>query len=336
MKMKKSNEKMWALMVYLSANQWSTKTYLKDTFDDSFWEYILKESEKCGINTILLDVGDGVEFGTHPEIADENAWTRRRVRKEVARCRDLGIKIIPKLNFATTHSYWMGEYRKMTSSIKYYQFANDIIKETYELFDHPDYIHIGMDEEGAKFCGGAPYCVYRQKDLFWHDLRFLYDCVADTSAMPMLWFNPLHDDPEGYKKHFDPDEAVLQPYYYNAFRKEHWTPVESRAEYVAYYNEDRYKDLGIKFVEQDPYLVKFREQTIPLMEEGYLYLPCASVYNRCDWNHSDLVEYFRDNAPDEQILGYMSAPWARTTWDRKERYDETFKFFKEAKEKFYK
>jgi tRNA A-37 threonylcarbamoyl transferase component Bud32 len=208
--------------------------------------------------------------------------------------------------------------------------ASADVARTYLLFC------LQGDEEGAKFCGGAPYCVYRQKDLFWHDLRFLYDCVADTSAMPMLWFNPLHDDPEGYKKHFDPDEAVLQPYYYNAFRKEHWTPVESRTEYVAYYNEDRYKDLGIKFVEQDPYLVKFREQTIPLMEEGYLYLPCASVYNRCDWNHSDLVEYFRDNAPDEQILGYMSAPWARTIWDFKERYDETFKFFKEAKEKFYK
>jgi len=332
------NEKIWSILVHLSINinQKHEKEKFTDQFDDTFWDYIVEESAKSGINMIVLDVGDGIELGSHPEIAWEGCWTRRKMRKEIARCKKLGIEIVPKFNFSTIHSYWMKEYRKKTSTTEYYRFANEIIKEAYELFDHPRYIHIGMDEEGAQFCGGSKFAVYRQKDLFWHDLRFLYDCVADTGAMPFLWFNPLLNDPEGYKEHFDPDEAILQPYYYNAFRKEHWTPVESRSEYVVYYNEGKYKELGIKFVEEDPYLVECREKMIPLMEEGYLYMPCASVFNRCDWNHLDLVEYFKENAPDEQIVGYMTAPWFQATWDKKEYFDESFKFFKEAKEKFYK
>ena len=332
------NDKIWSILVRLSYNvlEHRENEAFSEQFDDTFWDYVVEESAKSGINMIVLDVNDGLELGSHPEIAKEGCWTRRKMRKEIERCKKLGIEIVPKFNFSTIHSYWMKEYRRKTSTTEYYQFVNDIIKEAYKLFDHPRYIHIGMDEEGAQYCGDSKLSVYRQKDLFWHDLRFLYDCVADTGAMPFLWFNPLFDDPEEYKKRFDPDEAILQPYYYNAFRKEHWTPVESRSEYVVYYNEGKYKELGIKFVEQDPYLVEFREKTIPLMKEGYLYMPCASVFNRCDWNHHDLVEYFKENAPDEQIVGYMSAPWFRTTWDQKEYFDETFKFFKEAKEKFYK
>ena len=77
-----NKQKMWALMVYL-ANRYPQNFSISDILEQSFWEYILEESAKCGINTILLDVGNGVEFGSHPEIAVEGAWSRRKVRKEI-------------------------------------------------------------------------------------------------------------------------------------------------------------------------------------------------------------------------------------------------------------
>ena len=170
-----------------------------------------------------------------------------------------------------------------------------------------------------------------------HDLRYLVDCVKNTGAMPWIWTCPLFDMTEAFMKEFKPDEMVLSPWYYNAFRREHWTPVESRAEYVAYYNEGKYKDMGIKFVEEDPYLVNFRNITPSVIEKGYQLIPCASVFNRCDWNTYDLVEYFHDLCPDEQLLGFMSAPWGRTlpTERQMRHYEETFRFLKEAKEAFY-
>ena len=63
------------------------------------WTYILEESVRVGMNTIILDIGGGIEFGSHPEIATKGAWRRSRVRQEVKRCKELGIALIPRLNF---------------------------------------------------------------------------------------------------------------------------------------------------------------------------------------------------------------------------------------------
>lgn len=330
-------EKMWSLLVHLSMNMWLPRKE-EINFDDNMWEYILKESERTGINAIVLDIGDGIQFASHPEIALKNAWTRKRVRQEVKRCRDLGISLIPKLNFATPHGHWLGEYSRMVSTSIYYRVCNDLIKECYELFDKPEYIHLGFDEEDARHVQHQEYAVFRQKGLFWHDLRFLIDCVADTGAMPFMWSCPLYRHFDEYNKHIGVDECVLSPWAYNAIRKEHWTPVESRQEYVTYYNEGDYAKLNIKYVEEDPYLVSFREISPKVAKGGYKLVPCASVFNRCDWNHMDLIEYFKEMTPDENIVGYMSAPWVATVDNEKGRlfYEETFKFFKEAKDMFYK
>lgn len=333
----KQNKKIWAVLVHLSMHMWN-KTYDELPFDDSMWDYILNESVKSGVNTIVLDVGDGIQFASHPEIAIKGAWRRKRVREEVKRCKELGIELIPKLNFATPHDKWLGEYARMVSTSIYYRVANDLIKEVFELFDHPRFIHLGFDEEDAQHVQEDEYAVFRQKELFWHDLNFLLDCVADTGARPWIWSCPLFTHPEEYKKHVGVKDAVLSPWYYNAFRKEHWTPVSARTVTEAYYNQGIYKDMNIKYVEEDPFLVNFRNVALPLLKEGYDYIPCASVYNRCDYNHNDLVEYFHDNAPDEQILGYISAPWCSTVAsdeNAKTFYEETFRFLKEAKETFY-
>lgn len=330
------NNKMWALLINLGTwyGVWNgTNGELK--FDEEVWEYIIEEAPKAGIDTIVICIGGGIDFASHPEISLKGAWSRERLKSEIARLSQKGIRVIPKLNFATTHSVWLSEYSRMISSSVYYKVAKDLIEEAYELFEHPEYIHLGMDEEDEKHVRKKEYAVYRQGSLYWHDLRYLIDCVAATGAKPWIWSCPLFDHPDEFEKHIGKDEIVLSPWYYNAFRKEHWTPVESRAEYVAYYNEGEYAQMGIKFVEEDPFLVNVRRLAIPLLANGYHYIPCASVYNRCDYNTSDLVEYFRDNSPDEQIDGYITAPWVNVVPEYRHFFEESFKFLKEAKEKFY-
>jgi len=334
--MKNKNEKMWAVLVHLSMSLWYKKYDELTEFDDEAWDYIIEESAKYGINTIVLDVGDAIEFASHSEIACKGAWSRTRVHKEIEKCRKHGIALIPKLNFSTHHDDWLGKYHRMVSTPEYYKVCNDLIKEAYELFEHPEYIHIGMDEEDAKHEAKAQLAVYRQGELFWHDLRFFIDCVKDTGAKVWMWSCPLFDHPEEYKNHIGPDEAVLSPWYYNAFRKEHWTPVTSNPNYVAYYNEGEYASMNIEYVEQDPFLVNVRKLALPLLKEGYKYIPCASTINRCDYNTSDLLEYFRDGSPDEQIIGYITAPWKKTLPQFKNFFEESFKFLKEAREIFYK
>lgn len=326
-------EKIWSLLLHIYPHYGDPKVV---RWEEGMWDYILEEAPKAGFNTIVLDLNSGIEWATHPEIAIKNSWSRKKLRDEIKRIREKGMIAIPKINFSAQHSFWMGEYSRMISTPQYYKVCNDLIKEAYELFDHPEYIHIGMDEEDVHHARHSQFVCCRQGELYWHDLRYLIDCVADTGAKPWIWSCPLFTDPEGFKKHISPDEVILSPWHYNALRRDHWTPITSRQEYVTYYNEGEYAKMGIEFVEQDPFLVRFMEVALPLMKEGYKYAPCASVYNRCDWNHHDLMEYFKENANDDQIVGYMSAPWAMTYEENKPYFDETFKFFKEAKDDFYK
>lgn len=330
----KRNEKMWALLV--SLGKWGGEANAELQFDEEMWEYIIDEAEKTGINTIILDTCGAIAFSSHPELNKKGVWSRKKLRNEIKRCKERNIKLLPELNFATPHDGWLGEYHKMVSTNTYYKVCRDLINEVYETFEHPEYIHIGMDEEDAKHVKKQEIATYRQGDLYWHDLRYLIDCVIDTGAKPWIWSCPLFDHPEEYEKHIDADEAIISPWYYNAFRKEHWTPVESRQVYITYYNEDEYKNLGIKYVEEDPFLVNVRKLAVPLLEKGYKYVPCASVCNECDYNTSDLVEYFKENTPEEQLIGFVTAPWKGVLLENKKAYADSFRFLKEAKEKYFK
>ena len=333
-------EKIWAILVHLSMDMWRGEQNalpLSEVFDEDMWHDIIDEAEKCGMNAIVLDVGNGVRFASHPEIAKEGAYSSAWVKAEVKRCKEKGITLIPKLNFSTTHDFWLGEYARMISTSVYYKVAKDLIEEVYEMFERPAHIHIGMDEESYQYLKKHSFVVYRQGDLYFKDLKYLCDCVNNLGAKPWIWSSPMYDHPEMFKKYISPDEVIINPYNYNALVPEHYTPIESRAEYVTYYNEDKYKEMGIKFVEEDPYLVNFRLKSLPMMEYGYKYVPCASVFNRCDYNTEDIMAYYKKYANDDQILGYITAPWVKTTKNERSLtyYEESFRFFKKAKEKIY-
>ena len=169
-----AKEKMWGLLVHLSMNI-HDQVYPTLQFDEGMWDWILEEAPKHGINTILLDVADGIQFHSHPEISISDAWSHRRVHQELARCREKGITVIPKLNFSSLHCKWLKQYARMISTDIYYRVAADLIREVYEVFEQPTYIHLGMDEEDAAHAGCSELAVYRHKDLLWHDLQYLFD-----------------------------------------------------------------------------------------------------------------------------------------------------------------
>lgn len=329
------DNKIWAILVHLTTNICGEKDP-ELIFDEDFWHYIVDESEKAGINTIVLDVGDAIEFASCPEIAVKGAWSRKKLRDEMKLCKEKGITLIPKLNFSTNHHMWLGEYTRMVSTNIYYKVCSNLIREIYELFDHPQYIHIGMDEENAKCCMKYPLVLFRQKELYWHDLRFFVDCVREAGAKPWIWHCPLFDHGDEYGKHFDADEAIISPWYYLALREENYTSPEIWPEYYyPYYKQEQFVKMNLKYVEEDPTFVKVREEMEKITKSDYKYIPCASVYNKCEKNAMDLLEFFKENAPDDNVLGYMTAPWYWTLPKYKEVFDETFKTFKEAKEKYY-
>lgn len=329
-------KKLWGLMVYLSENQWMPE---KDAvrFDDSFWGYILEKSAEAGINTILLEVGDGVQYRSHPEISLKNAWSPERVKEEVRRCRELGIALIPKVNFSTGHSYWMKEYRRMTSSKPYYDFCRDIIRELYELFESPEYIHLGYDEEVPLVVDRSEYVVYRKGELLIRDFQFLIDEVKKTGATPWAWHDPLWKHGEDYLKYIDPKEnVILSPWFYLGFRKEHYTPI---APFNPDGTENQWYKEGCRYLEEHPMFSNATEyfyggKVLELMNLGFRYIPVPSVYCS-DHNTADMLEFFKNGAPDRQIAGYLTAPWVPTLWTSKEKIDRSLELLARARETYY-
>lgn len=325
----KKNTKMWAILLHLSPDMWWDTKYNYIPWDDATWDLILKNAVDAGFNTIVLDVGNGVEFSSHPELAISGTWPQEKLRKEIRRCNELGIAVIPKLNFSTTHDKWLGKYARMISTEEYYCVCDDLIKEVYELFNHPQYIHIGMDEENDFMQRNETQIViYRRDELLWHDLRFLVDSVKAAGATPWIWHDLLFGNPEEFKKRFDPKELLVSPWYYRSFHEEHFEPMPDE-------RQEEFGNLNLTYLEEGHFFANFRKQACPLANYGFRYVPTASAWSNNPYNAYELMEHFENGAPDESIVGYMTAPWSQTVPERVPRFEKSFQWLKEAREKFY-
>lgn len=55
--------------------QWARQYRSFLTFDETVWNTLLEEMVVAGMNMVVLNIGDGIKYECHPEIAVENAYT---------------------------------------------------------------------------------------------------------------------------------------------------------------------------------------------------------------------------------------------------------------------
>jgi hypothetical protein len=306
-----SDKKIWAYLIHLSYNMWEdhVSPEYKDenfvcktcqdarvwahgyrpflTFDEAVWDSLLKEMSGAGINMVLIDLGDGIQYESHPEIAVRNAWTTSKLRNELSKMRKMGLEPIPKLNFATTHDIWLGEYSRMVSSKIYYAVCKDLIEEVISLFDKPRYFHLGMDEELASYQTVQDYICVRQNDLWWGDLYFYIGEVEKHGVRPWVWSDYVWHHPEVFYKKM-PKSVLQSNWYYD-------TKFGPDIDMVKYYNE--------------------------LEKMGYDQVPTGS--NHSDPTNFGLtVDYCSKVIDPERLLGFMTAPWRPTLAPCLERHKE--------------
>lgn len=327
-------KKMWAVLFHLTRNMWGSTKKPWDLEED-VWDEFLQAAADKGFNTILLDLGDGICYKSHPEISLEGAWSHEKVKAEIKKANDLGLTVIPKLNFSTNHDAWLGKYERMVSTDTYYEVCKDLICETYELFDHPKYIHLGMDEEGYIMAGTLDFVCYRQHDLLWHDTEFLLGCVKELGAKPWIWADLILSHTEEFKKHFSPDDVLLSPWQYYAMYEENFSPItRTQAEYE-WYTTGMLKNSGFTYIEEDPICAKYRELVVPLMEEGYWMVPTTSNVFNCDCNHTDTLRWFKEKAPDDKAVGFMTASWLFVNKNDTEKILDDMDRLMKAKKDYY-
>jgi len=320
---------IWANLIHLSYNEWEDNISLKYkddnyqcktctearqwaqglrsnlTFDDSVWNAILKEMVAVGMNMIVIDLGDGIQYESHPEISANNAWTTEKLKKELAKIRKMGLEPIPKLNFATTHDAWLKKYSRMVSSDIYYGVCKDLIEEVSILFNKPRFFHIGMDEETAQHQIRKDYAVIRQNDLWWGDLYFFIAEVERNGIRPWVWSDYAWHKPEVFFKKMP--KSVLQSNWY----------------YGSNFNVKTIKD------PYKPYVQLYND----LETHGYDQVPTGSNDQGPD-NFQLTVDYCKKVIAPSRLSGFMTAPWRPTLEPCLDRHIEAIRQVGRAKKKF--
>ena len=277
---------IWANLLHLSYNMWEDRIaperpergyrpYLR--FDEKLWGELLDRMAAVGMNMVVIDLGDGVKYDSHPEIAVKGAWTPKRLRRELARVRKLGLEPIPKLNFSTCHDAWLGPYARCVSTDAYYAVCRDLIAEVIDLFDKPRLFHLGMDEETANHQRFYNHVVLRQFDLWWHDLYFYVKEVERRGVRAWIWSDYVWRHPEAF------------------FRKMPKTVVQSNWYY------------GRSFSRKLNYVKAY----LDLEAKRYDQIPTGSNHSLAE-NFPKTVAFARKNIAPARLLGFLQTPWRPT------------------------
>ncbi|MBR2861721.1 MAG: Tat pathway signal protein [Clostridia bacterium] len=290
---------IWGCMLTLSNHMWNdefSKPMLYFPQDLEYGENINTEPEvwdavmpflaERQFNLVLIDVGDGIKFDSHPEISAPNAWSKEYVSKKLAQMRAMGLEPIPKLNFSAGHDTWMKKYRRMVSSPEYYAFCADIIKEVCEIFGYPRLFHLGFDEETSEAQWNYEIAITRGAELWWHDLYFMCDQCEKYGARPWVWSDYVWNHEDLFLKKM-PKSVVQSNWYYGNFRN---------------------FDLLDKIDRRDKRIVECYEL---LDKHGYDQIPTGSLYG---WKNNlmQTLIYGKETLNPEHLLGYLDAPWVST------------------------
>lgn len=253
------------------------------------WRRVTERFAAAGGNMLVIDLGDGIVWRSHPEIAVGRAWSLRTLKDELARCRDLGLEVIPKLNFSACHDGWMRLWSRRVATPEYYRFCRDLIEEAQELFGGARFFHIGMDEE--EYRGDNPdrpdrFVILRQGKFWYDDLHFYCDEVRRAGARPWMWADKLWNTAdEEYRKNV-PADAIQSNWYYHEIY-----------DYSGDLAEHRWR--------------KRLDAFLRLEKLGFDQIPAASNWAYLD-NYRDLTAFCERHLKKKSLLGYMQTVWYPT------------------------
>lgn len=291
--------KIWSFLIHLGSNMWAKKGttwgrniqkedfgYKESMFcDEEVWIKVTDFLPSCGINTLVIDIGEGVLLDSHPEIATKGAWTKDKLRSELKRLRSIGLTPIPKFNFSCRHNAWMGEWAFRVGTPEYYKFCRDIIEETIELFDSPTLFHLGLEEEVPTNEHEINVCRSPKKKI--EDANYLYNILRAKGVRPWIWLDMDNVKSWDQFEEVTPKDILISPFFYGAIHDR--GDVKDVPERAYYYKE--------------------------LDDRGYQQVPTSSTWSwHC--NSKDTMNYCKKYCTNGTIAGFMTAPWMLTTPSR--------------------
>lgn len=314
---------MWATFAEISENCDCRKDWLtKVTCDDAVWRRFTDDAAKSGANAIVIRLGDGIVFPSHPELAIEGSWSVEKTKAELKRLRGIGLEPIPKLNFSTAHDNWLHDYNFMVSSKTYLRVVSDLIRDVCDIFDGPRLFHIGMDEERYDLQQGYRTAIVRSwQDQWWDDLLHIASSCERNGARPWMWSDFGWHHYDCFFKRM-PKSIIQSNWYYE--RDFSYDPAFDSAS----------ADLA-KPAENVRLRTKFY---VDLAKAGYDQIPCGSNWQVSNdaWevNFRRTVDFCSKHIPAERLRGFLMAPWFDTTENDEAKLMESNRLLAEAKKSY--
>jgi len=284
-------------LIHLGSSMWAER-YEQMQCEDAEWRLLTDRIAASGCNLLLIDLGEGVRYESHPEIAAKDAWSVEKLRAELKRLRGLGLEPIPKLNFSTAHDAWLGDYERQVSTPEYYRVCEDLIRETARLFDTPRFFHFGFDEEDLWCQTGFEYTTIRNGELWWHDLEWLVKTIEKAGMRPWMWSDFIWEHRDEFLKRMP--RSVLQSNWY-------------------------YDDLFDSRAFRWPRVMNY----LDLDRAGFDQVPTCSNFV-CDANVKGTVDFCRKNLTPDRVLGFLQTPWRRTVAKSRQKHLEAIDLFRAA------
>lgn len=260
----------------------------ENNVDLEVWDQTISFLAERGFNTVLIDLGDAVQYESHPEIAAPDAWSKEFLRKKLDEIRALGMTPIPKLNFSTAHDTWLGEYGRMVSTSTYRRVCTDLIDEVCELFDSPALFHLGMDEEQHKWQENHAISIVRSATRWWEDFAVLCQACEENGARPWIWSSVLMADPARMDRM--PKSVLLSAYTgYSSLTREIYNKADS--------------EVGGGMSK-----ARFCEE---MAAHGFDVVQLTSAWNFYN-QPLQCVSFAKERYPAERLAGFLAAPWVVT------------------------
>ena len=259
-------------------------------FDEKVWRSLTAHMVEVGMNMVVIDLGEAIQYPSHPELWVECSWEIGRFRKELARLRAMGLEPIPKLNFSATHDAWLKEYSRMLSTPEYYRVCTDLVRDVCEIFDHPRLMHLGYDEESYTHQKDFRFCAMRQGELWWHDFLFIAREVERRGTRPWIWSDYVWQHREEFFNRMP--KSVMQSNWHYDGEFDFSKISKSRAARIRIYEDfDR---------------------------AGFDQIPTGSNW-ACDTNFASTVNYCRSVCSPERLKGFLMTTWLFTLpqWEKK-------------------
>ena len=302
---------IWAGLFHMGTNMWSDQPvtswgpYKGDDlklvcqadhvrFDEKVWRTLTDRMVQVGMNMVVIDLGEAIQYPSHPELWVNGSWEIERVRKELARLRAMGLEPIPKMNFSAAHDVWLKKYERMLSTKQYYQVCSDLIRDVCEIFDRPRFLHLGYDEETVGHQRKYLYCTVRQGDLWWNDFLWFVKETEKNGMRPWIWSDYVWHHPDLFFKRM-PKSVLQSNWYYSSDFDYDALKAKGKEKYITY--------------------VKAYEE---LDKAGFDQIPTGSNWSY-DTNFAGTVKFCRKVCSPERLKGFLMAPWFFTLpgWEKK-------------------